>query len=88
MNRYPTHLAFDRSKSAIIRLKGRNLAQVVVHWAKDYGIPQSLLVCPDSVGMDGPSCKLCKSKPLLLDGPLVALVAALVARSVYIHGST
>lgn len=62
MTRYPTHLAFDRSRSAKITFQGEDRVVVNVHWVGAISVAQHLLVCPDSVGPDGPECKLCKGE--------------------------
>lgn len=58
MNRYPTHLHFDSSGSAVARFFGTKVADVVVHRV-DRKMSQALMACPESVG-EGTPCLLCR----------------------------
>jgi hypothetical protein len=57
MIRYPTHLQFDQSGTAIARFFGNRLAGVEMHWIK--GIGRNFSVCPLSVGLLGKKCRAC-----------------------------
>lgn len=57
MTRYPTHLQFDQSGTAIARFFGNRLAGVDMHWSK--GVARNLSVCPLSVGLLGKKCRAC-----------------------------
>lgn len=70
MTRYPTHLHFDVSGSAMIRFADPRIALLSIHWAKA-GVGQHLLACPDSIDEPG-KCLLCKARPGAESLPRVA----------------
>lgn len=66
--RYPTHLYFDASQSAMAKFFGDKIANVDIH--SSMGLCQVLSVCPESIGLLGIKCRAClegkPSKPRLV----------------------
>jgi hypothetical protein len=56
--RYPIHLHFDASGTAIIRPFGKETIEIRAHFQDC--IPRNFAACPESIGLLGRKCSICK----------------------------